>query len=298
MATINKSKKQAEEKAKQEIEMKKALEVLMGIDFALFFEQLASDYEVIYSATGRIINLDESYLEELKSLLKRNYRKVSDVFDNQTRRQIEDSIDFDIYELDEVADSKLKKRIAMAIGAYILTRADNIAPKIAYTIQKELLRQTNNVIIENASAGKALSNAEVANAVSTTFVAEWGVNHSKTIAMTEVQDIAETSKYTENTSFTELAEDEEEIGLIQQGAEKVWITSGDEKVRQSHSAIDGVVIPAEQYFTTGMGSSMRFCGDMSLGADLSDVINCRCETIYRYNSEATRVIRNKLYRRK
>ena len=28
-----------QEKAKQEIEMKKALEVLMGIDFALFFEQ-------------------------------------------------------------------------------------------------------------------------------------------------------------------------------------------------------------------------------------------------------------------
>lgn len=297
MATINKNKKQAEEKAKQEIEMKKALEVLMGIDFALFFEQLASDYEVIYSSTGRIISLDESYLEELKSLLKRNYRKVSDVFDNQTRRQIMDTIDFDIYELDEVADNKLKKRIAMAIGAYILTRADNIAPKIAFTIQKELINQTNKVIIENASIGKAVSNAEVANVVSNSF-AEWGVNHSKTIAMTEVQDLAETSKYTENSSFTELGENEEEIGLIEQGSEKVWITAGDEKVRSSHSAIDGVVIPADQYFITGMGSSMRYCGDMSLGADLSDVINCRCETIYRYNSEAIRVIKNKLFRRK
>ena len=297
MVTINKNKKQAEEKANQEIEMKKALEVLMGIDFALFFEQLARDYEVIYSSTGRIISLDESYLEELKSLLKRNYRKVSDVFDNQTRRQIMDTIDFDIYELDEVADNKLKERIAMAMGAYILTRAENIAPKIAFTIQKELLKQTNNLIIENASAGKAVSNAEVANAVSNSF-AEWGVNHSKTIAMTEVQDIAETSKYTENSSFSELGENEEEIGLIQQGAEKVWITAGDEKVRSSHSAIDGVVIPADQYFITGMGSSMRYCGDMSLGADLSDVINCRCETIYRYNSEAIRVIKNKLFRRK
>ena len=297
MATINKSKKQAEEKAKQEIEMKKALEVLMGIDFALFFEQLASDYEVIYSATGRIVNLDESYLEELKSLLKRNYRKVSDVFDKQTRRQIEDTIDFDIYEINEEADNKLKKRIAMAIGAYLLTRADDIAPKIAYTIQTELIKQTNNVIIENASLGKALSNAEVANTVSNNF-AEWGVNHSKTIAMTEVQDVAETSKYTENSSFDELADNEEELGEIQQGAEKVWITAGDEKVRSSHSAIDGVVIPADQYFITGMGSSMRYCGDMSLGADLSDVINCRCETIYRYNAEAIKVIKNKLYRRK
>ena len=87
MATINKSRKHAEQKAEQEIEMKKALEVLMGIDFALFFEQLARDYEVIYSSTGRIINLDESYLEELKSLLKRNYRKVSDVFDKQRGNQ-------------------------------------------------------------------------------------------------------------------------------------------------------------------------------------------------------------------
>ena len=184
MATINKSRKQAEQKAEQEIEMKKALEVLMGIDFALFFEQLARDYEVIYSSTGRIINLDESYLEELKSLLKRNYRKVSDVFDKQTRRQIEDTIDFDIYEINEEAENKLNKRIAMAIGAYLLTRADNIAPKIAFTIQKELIKQTNDIIIENASLGKAVSNAEIANTVSNNF-AEWGVNHSKTIAMTD-----------------------------------------------------------------------------------------------------------------
>lgn len=297
MATINKSKKQAEQKAEQEIEMKKALEMLMGIDFALFFEQLARDYEVIYSSTGRIISLDESYLEELKSLLKRNYRKVSDIFDKQTRRQIADTIDFDIYEINKEAENKLNKRIAMAIGAYLLNRAENIAPKIAFTIEKELIKQTNNVIIENASLGKAISNAEIASTVSNNF-ADWGVNHSKTISMTEVQDVAETSKYTENTSFDELAENEEEIGIIQEGTEKVWITAGDEKVRSSHSAIDGVVIPADQNFVTGMGSSMRYCGDMSLGADLSDVINCRCETIYRFNSEAINVIRNKIYRRK
>ncbi len=297
MATINGSKKEAEKKAENEIEMKKDLEVLMGIDFALFFEQLASDYEVIYSSTGRIINLDESYLTELQALLKRNYRKTSDLFSNITREDIESTIDLDKYEINEEAGQKLNKAIAMALGAYLLTRANNIAPKIAYTIQKELIRQTNNAIIENASVGKVLSNAQIANKVSNGF-AEWGVNHSKTIAMTEVENIAETSKYTENTSMGVLADNEEEAGIINSGAEKVWITAGDEKVRKSHSAIDGVVIPADQYFITGMGSSMRFAGDMSLGADLSDIINCRCETIYRYNSEAVRVIKNKLYRRK
>lgn len=299
MATINKSREKQRKKAEQEIDTKKALEVLMATDLVLFFSQLASDYEIVYGSTGRILNLNESYLEELRSLLKKNYRKVSDVFDSTTRNEIANLVDLDKYELNEEVNDKLQKKIAMVIGAYLLGRADSMASKIGETIQNELITQTNNVLVENASRGIAVGNAEVASTVANNF-AEWGINHSKIVATTEVQDVAESSKFTENDALTDLASEDGDVDIttIQKGSEKVWLTAGDEKVRASHSAIDGTIVKADDVFVTGMGGRMRFCGDMSLGADLSDVINCRCETIYRYNTEVTTIIRNKIYRKK
>ena len=291
MATINKSREKQRKKAEQEIDTKKALEVLMATDLVLFFSQLASDYEIVYGSTGRILNLHESYLEALRSLFKNNYRKVSDVFDSTTRNEIANLVDLDEYELNEEVNDKLQKKIAMVIGAYLLGRADSMASKIGETIQNELITQTNNVLVENASRGIA---------VGANNFAEWGINHSKIVATTEVQDVAESSKFTENDALTDLASEDGDVDIttIQKGSEKVWLTAGDEKVRASHSAIDGTVVKADDVFVTGMGGRMRFCGDMSLGADLSDVINCRCETIYRYNTEVTTIIRNKIYRKK
>lgn len=299
MTALNNTKAKARELAEKEIDEKKALELILGADLVLFLTQLANDYEVVYTATGKIINLDESYLDELKSLLKKNYRRVSDIFGKKTRQQIEDIIDFDIYEPIPEAQEELGKKIAMAIGAYLLTRADDIAPKIASTIQDELIKKTNEVIVDYASRGEAIKNAEIASTVSNEFTA-WGVKHSPIISTTEVQQVAEGSKYTENMAVGELAVEGGELTTeaIQKGSEKVWITAGDEKVRESHSAIDGKVIPADEAFVTGMGGRMMYCGDMNLGASLSDVINCRCETIYRYNTEVLTVIRNKIYRRK
>lgn len=297
MTSINKTKAEARKQAEQEIDDKKALEILLIADLILYFTQLASDYETVYSATGKILNLEESYADELQSILKRNYRKVGNRFSNITRNQIEDIVDFDIYEpLPEVQEN-LAQKIGMAIGSFILLRAENIAPKITQTIQDELLKKTNETIIDNASRGLAISNAEIANQVSNEFTA-WGVKHAPIVATTEVQEIAEGSKYIENGAITDLIKDDIGLEAIRKGSEKVWITAGDEKVRDSHSAIDGKVIPAEDVFVTGMGGRMRYCGDTSLGASLSDIINCRCETIYRYNSEITTVVRNKIYRKK
>lgn len=298
MAGINTTNAVAREQAKQEIDLKKALELYLIADLILYMQQLAEDNRVVYTATGKVLSLNESYVDELKALLKKNYRKVADNFSNITLKQIEDTVDFDKYEIIPEKESDVKSRIAMAIGAYLLLRSNDIAPKIANTIQEELLKKTNDIIIDNASRGLAISNAEIANKVTNEF-AEWGIKHTPVISVTEVQEVSETSKFTENSTLVNFAmEDEIDVRKLQAGAKKVWITAGDERVRKSHAEIDGKMIDAEDVFVTGMGGRMRYAGDMSLGASLADVINCRCETIYRYNTEIIATIKNKIYRRK
>lgn len=95
---INNTLYKAREKAKEEIELKKALEALLTADLILFYQQLAEDFSTVYSATGEILNLSESYLDELKAVLKRNYRQVGNHFGRSTRQSIEDLIDIDVYE--------------------------------------------------------------------------------------------------------------------------------------------------------------------------------------------------------
>lgn len=53
-----------------------------------------------------------------------------------------------------------------------------------------------------------------------------------------------------------------------------WVTASDERVRGSHSAMNGQEQPFGESFRSGSGNSLRFPGDPS--APGSDTINCRC----------------------
>lgn len=293
MAGINTTKAKANETAEEHIDKKIELEDKLILDLVLFFTQLAEDYAVIYSTQGKIMTLTESYEDELKSLLKKNYRNVSAEFGNQIRKALEDNIDLDMYEPIPERHNDLRDKIGMSIGAYLLTRSNFIAPRIANTVQNEMVKQTNEYIVNQAARGVAVKQAEVANAVKDK-IKEWGENHAKVVSTTEVQTVAEQSKFIENEEVNELCQSVD----TQVGSRKVWITAGDEKVRTSHLVLDGKSIDADEMFVTGLGSIMRYAGDMENGASLSDVINCRCTTVYKYNTQIIKVYRNTMFRRK
>lgn len=61
--------------------------------------------------------------------------------------------------------------------------------------------------------------------------------------------------------------------------QKRWETMGDERVRPTHWAVDGVTIPIDEPFEVG-NSLLMYPKDMSLGADASEIILCRCWVIY------------------
>lgn len=80
MAGINTTKKKAEDTAEKDLDDKLQLEKELIADLIIYFEQLAEDYRVVYGVTGKVITVNESYVEELKSLLKKNYRNITGVF--------------------------------------------------------------------------------------------------------------------------------------------------------------------------------------------------------------------------
>lgn len=59
----------------------------------------------------------------------------------------------------------------------------------------------------------------------------------------------------------------------------VWSTMLDERVREWHQEAEGQERRVDQPFDVG-GEQLRFPGDMSLGASLRNVINCRCAAVF------------------
>lgn len=56
---------------------------------------------------------------------------------------------------------------------------------------------------------------------------------------------------------------------------KIWVTVGDNRVRDTHREVDGLEIPINDAFEVG-DSLLMFPKDTSLGASSAEIDNCRC----------------------
>lgn len=102
------------------------------------------------------------------------------------------------------------------------------------------------------------------------------------------QEIDGVFNFSENFRSTRIAQTEI-IGAANDGqirayleagiSKKMWLTAGDEKVRDSHAEVEGQIVDATAMFTTGLGNQLHYPGDRSTGAPPEDIINCRCTTI-------------------
>ena len=100
-------------------------------------------------------------------------------------------------------------------------------------------------------------------------------NFSETIP-SKARTIARTETLTAVSLGQKAAEDD--FAEINPGGTKMWITAGDDRVRRSHEAIDGVEVPIKNgVWKSGLGNELRFPRDPQGGA--ADVINCRCTFI-------------------
>ena len=69
-----------------------------------------------------------------------------------------------------------------------------------------------------------------------------------------------------------------------QDVQRVWKTAGDNRVRDSHAAMNRQTVKGLQTpFITPDGYKMKYPHDRSLGAPASETINCRCIQLVRLN---------------
>lgn len=62
-------------------------------------------------------------------------------------------------------------------------------------------------------------------------------------------------------------------------AYKEWLTSRDEHVRETHQKADGQRVLANEAFQIN-GNELRWPADSGLGAEVSEVVNCRCTLLW------------------
>ncbi len=90
-------------------------------------------------------------------------------------------------------------------------------------------------------------------------------NRANTIARTEITSVIEDANY--------------RIATKNKMKTKIWITSLDEHVRESHTNLHGVEVLIADTFPNGLS----YPGDEN-ASDPSEVINCRCTVVYNYDS--------------
>lgn len=83
----------------------------------------------------------------------------------------------------------------------------------------------------------------------------------------------------ENESNTGFNYEEYRQAVLEGKTRKRWKTEGDSKVRRSHKEVDGVTIGIDELFSVG-SSLMRYPKDISMGAGMEEVANCRCTIKY------------------
>ena len=100
-------------------------------------------------------------------------------------------------------------------------------------------------------------------------VSEKSLKDSIRIARTETTRV-------QNSAKMDIGKHGQELGFEMW---KRWVSTTDGRVREDHLAMNGVEVPQDEPFVLPDGSKMMFPADMSLGADVSQVVNCRCTII-------------------
>ena len=115
----------------------------------------------------------------------------------------------------------------------------------------------------------------------------------QTIAITETQKAAESTKLMESYSKAGINPIEVVTGRVQTitspitpvqqpeiTATKKWQDVGDKSVRKGHHAYEVSVVKINEPFIVN-GEKLMYPGDTLLGATIGNVINCRCVSVYK-----------------
>jgi len=234
-----------------------------------YFRQVADDFEVVYRATGQILDLT---INELISILKYNYRATGAYFREDIRRRLvntEKAYESDLIELIN-ARASIEADLQNKLIQTYNDRAFKQSLYIQHTTKDIMEKEVFNITLEAANNGQQLTNTQIAGVAKERILVA-NSHRLETIAQTEIQLGSESAKQYE----AELLNNTLSNGQSSLFVEKIWISMGDNKVRSTHKMADGQTQRVDVPFIVG-GQMLMFPGDGSRGASPSEIINCRC----------------------
>ena len=198
-------------------------------------------------------------LFDSKDLLKIYRELYSDIgmrfakwYVNNLKRFITKSIDPDILNIWENAFASF----GSAIGAQRVTLVSGTAKKTLIEITQRLMQDADFMSLGAVERGRILKNQ----------FNTYSQYQSERLVRTEATAAA-------NFAQTQAAQ----TIFPPEQMQKEWIASFDDRTRSTHSAANGQIVNANDFFIVG-GNQMMFPGDPSGGA--AEVINCRCSVAY------------------
>ena len=264
-------KQQTPEKAVAEETAKKlTLEKRLKDEMTRVFNEIGRQASNQFRANRTLINTAD-FQDEIEVILRQHSRRIANKF-QKTLRNDSAATAADISQefSDAINDPDLQAEIAATAAAVLAQQARQSAALITQT-NRHALEADLGMATANAVATTPTGQATATAAIAVGLKAIWNrqtAGRVGTIATTETETSAETSKAIETDIINQRNFPGMEIV-------KMWITVGDERVRDDHIAADRQIKQANEPFIVG-GERLQFPKDRSLGASAGNVINCRC----------------------
>lgn len=265
---ISRSNRTLDRLAAQDLAQKLQIETAFRNDLSKLFAKVNRNFVKYYKQHGMLSPIDQNKAD-IKALLIKYYKLINRKFGYQVRTNNVKS--FKKLELKQI---DINKQIDREFNFYNDKHAEEQSTIISETNQRDYNELIQKVKVEAALTGYLLTNAAVAEQVSNEFEDryEWRV---ATIAATETQNVSEQTKLIEAAAVAgAFAAVAETPNLM-----KRWVSVLDERTRPEHVEADGQEVIANDPFLVGSDKLMT-PGDSSLGAALSNIINCRCSAVY------------------
>ncbi len=235
--------------ANRERALKISLEKVLNSQLQKVFNNFMRRFLSQFKSTGIILNA-HVLTHSLQTILTTAYKRTAAAFtENFTigRKQDEDQQSQD------------------AIAAFIALTVPAQVALIINTTNAQLEAQIRKIAADDLATGKPFD----LNQLGTDAFQQYNQILSSRvplIGMFQIQNAAEAAK--------------QQIATTQDGVRfKTWVAILDTKTRRSHAFADGQERAINDPFTV-MGQQLKHPGDLSLGATLENVMNCRCSAIY------------------
>lgn len=262
--------------AAAELGRKMRLEQAFMRELRSLFSKMRNEFRVSVAATGSPVQASV-YQQEWQALLSNHYTRVQRAF----RREVLDqngqkSLGFWLTKQNE---EETEEVAAFALLEWIRQTAPQQAALITRTneadIQKALTQARQQLIEDN----EPLVDRNIAASASAVLTARFA-SRIPLISQTETQDAAEATKQIRAEAMAGV-EPFPVSGRVRQPLEGeldiacTWDTITDGRERAAHRQANGQTISITEVFIVA-GERLRFPGDPSLGASISNLARCRC----------------------